>query len=130
MNTTWEFSGREYYFDVSEYECMKKMGKALSALRGAAEESEKKSRADKEKNAPGDSPEAVKAQCVMIRAFFSDIFGDEAAENICGAALSGSRHGAAYMDFIAFVDLQVKEVNSMRDKIKKKYASRAESLAV
>ena len=39
MNTTWEFSGREYYFDVSEYECMKKMGKALSALGSAAEES-------------------------------------------------------------------------------------------
>ena len=124
MNTTWEFSGREYYFDVSEYECMKKMGKSLSALGSAAEESIKKSRADK------DSPEALKDQCVMIRAFFSDIFGAEAAENICGAPLSGSRHGTAYMDFIAFVDLQVKEVNSMRDKIKKKYASRAESLAV
>ena len=46
MNTTWEFSGREYYFDVSEYECIKKMGKALSALGSAAEESIKKTLQD------------------------------------------------------------------------------------
>lgn len=119
MNHFWCFGGREYPFDISESDCMKKVGDALTTLKKLADELENKAACAN--LAPH---ETIDEQCGMIGTFFDMIFGGGEGKKICGERHSLDRYSEAYMEFIVFLNSQVEEFSAMRESIEKRYAER------
>lgn len=118
MDQMWTFLGQEYPFDISDAECLDKMGKVFSV----ADELD----SDDEGLSPSEKAEKL---CKTVRSFFAVLFGEEGSQNICGLNQSAARCTEAYLDFIAFLNRQVDEFSRIRELIEQKYSMRASSLA-
>ncbi len=118
MNHIWVYGGRELPFDVSESECMERISDALATLRN---------RIDALGRENASASANIREQCEIIRSFFDTVFGGGYGEEVCGHEMSAEAHLMAYMEFIAFVDAQVKAFRSRMEAVEEKYLSRANS---
>lgn len=109
----WSYNGGEYPFDISESESMKRMEVGLSALRKRNEE------------IGVGGGEALREQCMMIREFFDTVLGEGMGSAVCGEAYSSSAHTMAYMEFILFVNAQVRAFREAVSAVEERYRARA-----
>jgi len=119
MEHIWKTGGREYFFDVSESESMRKLNGALASLCGecgGAESGE----------GVGDT---IENHCAMIGRFFDSIFGEGAGDAICGQRRSAEQYTMRYVDFIVFVNRQVEAFSAMCRDIEEKYLGTLENIA-
>jgi len=128
MNHFWIYEGREYAFDISESECMARVNSALTELRAALHRKEL-SVDNTDDVSVADTSAAIAGYCKIVRRFFDTVFGEGEGTVICGEKLSAEDHTAAYMEFILFMDAQVKAFARLPDIIGEKYASRVDNLA-
>lgn len=119
----WSHGGIEYYFDISDSGCMKRMNDALEVLRenyAEAEGSEKQTH------------EEIDRVCGMISKFFGTVFGEDRIKSICGEKNSLEAYMGAYVDFIMFVNEQLEALAKFREDVEKrvteKFASRIADL--
>lgn len=119
MDHNWNYDGRLYTFDISDAECLERMGRVFSSVREGLD-------GDEDKLTPAEK--AVRT-CDTVRGFFTALFGEEASLAICGDRQSAVRCTEAYFDFIAFLNAQINEFSHIREAIETKYAARAASLA-
>lgn len=114
MERNWKYCGREYPFDISDSDCVRRMNNALAALREDYAEIEEKS----------DTVQAIDNQCEMIGEFFGTVFGDAQAKAICGERNSLEAYTTAYVEFIMFVNDQLEELAKFREAIEKRITER------
>lgn len=121
MKTTWFYNERTYPFDISEVTCMERVTRALEALRTVTA------------GQPGkEAPPyvALAEHCESIMAFFTTVFGKDAAAEICGGLKSGEKYTAAFFSFIFFVREQAAEIQHMIDAAGEKYRVTAQAMGV
>ena len=118
MDQNWSYGGEEYPFDISDAECLERIGKIFAILKN-------------DDNTDGGLTPAEKAieVCESIRSFFSALFGDEKSLEICGQKQSAARCTEAYLDFIEFLKVQIDEFSRLRQAVEERYSKRAASLA-
>lgn len=116
MEHNWNVSGRDYYFDVSDSECMKKLNRALTILCGECGDGE----------AITEVGGTIEHHCSMIGDFFDNIFGIGAGVEICGQRHSAEQYTLRYVDFIVFVNQQVEAFSKLCRSIEEKYLSKLE----
>lgn len=119
MEHIWNVSGREYYFDVSDSECMKKLNHALTVLCGECGEGE----------AITEVGGTIEHHCRMIGDFFDNVFSEGAGTEICGQRHSAEQYTLRYVDFIVFVNRQVEAFSKLCRSIEDKYLGTLESIS-
>ncbi len=119
MEHIWKTSGREYYFDVSESESMRKLNTALAELCGECDGA-------KTSGGVGDT---IENHCAMIGRFFDNVFGKGAGDEICGQRHSAEQYTMRYVDFIVFVNRQVEAFSALCRDIEEKYLGTLENIA-
>ncbi len=119
INTTFAYNGVEYYFDIEDIECTKKYEEAFDQL----------SVAEKLLKKDGKKSEYIMGYCEMIRGFFNNLFGKDAAVAICGEKLNSRTDTEAYDAFLAFVAEQTDAGLQAKNEIALKYANRAQRRA-
>lgn len=119
MDQFWHFSGENYPFDISDADCLERMGKVFSSIRGDT---------DEEDSSLTPSEKTVRT-CNAIREFFSVLFGEKASLDICGERQSAARCSEAYLDFIAFLNEQINDFSKIREAVEARYSARASALA-
>lgn len=118
MDQNWNFYGNDYSFDISDADCLEKIGTVFTLARNFDE--------DEETLTP--SEKSVKL-CTAVRSFFSSLFGDEKSLVICGEKQSAARCAEAYLDFLAFLNKQIDEFSRIREAVEEKYSHRTALLA-
>ena len=118
MDQMWNYGGMNFPFDISNPDCLEKMGKVFSIKDGLDEDGGTLS--------PSEKAERL---CSTVRAFFSVLFGDDKSSLICGSEKSAARCAEAYLDFIAFLGRQIDNFARIREAVEEKYALRVSSLA-
>lgn len=119
MEHNWNVSGREYYFDVSDSECMKKLNGALTVLCGECES----------ESAAAEVGDTIERHCAMIGRFFDGVFRDGAGAEICGERHSAEQYTMRYVDFIVFVNRQVEAFSRLCKSVEDKYLGTLESIS-
>lgn len=119
MDHNWNYDGRLYSFDISDAECLERIGRIFSSVREGLDENE-------DKLSPAENATRT---CDTVREFFTALFGEDSSRAICGDRQSAVRCIEAYFDFIAFLNAQINEFSHIREAIETKYAARAASLA-
>jgi hypothetical protein len=115
MNKNWNYNETDYWFDVSEEGCMSRLTDALTGM-------EQKHDADL-------SPAAkIAAQCTDIYRFFVTLFGEEAAEKICGVRKSAESHTRAFVSFVTFVEAQMQALVDIRTAAEQRFKEQALSI--
>lgn len=124
MESCWKYGGREYSFDISESRCFRSLSEALTVVKGLYE-------GDECHTVSGDV--LIDRQCGIINRFFTALFGVEQAKLICGERQSLEAHTRAYVDFILFVNAQLRGLSEFREKVELRIAEqmgeRIENLA-
>ncbi len=118
MDHNWNYDGERYSFDISDAECLERIGRVFSSVRDGLGDENTLSPAEK-----------ATRTCDAVREFFTALFGVEASRTICGDRQSAVRCAEAYFDFIAFLNEQITEFSHIREAIEAKYAARAAALA-
>lgn len=118
MKHIWTYNGTSYPFDISDSGNVDRMHQGLNALRGDL----------RQLGIPGegDTGDALKEQCLIIRRFFDTVLGDGHGETICGTAFSADKHTTAYVAFIGFVNEQVTAFREKIAEVEAIYRERAE----
>ncbi len=107
MRHIWSFGGQDYRFDISEARCAERLERALEALR----EEICDGCADKY-TAP-----SLERHCRMIEAFFDTVLGEGCGKTVCGGGESAEAHSEAYVDFILFVNSEVRRLSELTAQI-------------
>jgi len=108
MDHIWHWGGGEYYFDISEKDCLLRITTALEKMKSASDE------LDDSKTGAAD---VAALHCGMIAVFFRTVLGD-AAHEICTD--SAEDCSAAYVDFILFVRDEVEALAKIRGALEEK----------
>lgn len=120
MKNTWMYHDKQYWFDVSEVGCMERITRALELLRAQTDKDTKK--------VPPYT--ALAAHCEIIQAFFTTVFGETAAAEICGNLQSGEKYTTAFLSFILFVREQAAEIERMIASAEERYLQKAGAMGV
>lgn len=118
MEHIWNTGGREYYFDISESETMKRLNDALAEICETCAQP-----------AGSELGDTIVHHCGMIGTFFDRMFGDGAGREICGEKLSAEQYTMRYVDFIVFVNRQVEAFSQMCREIEDRYLGTLEEIA-
>lgn len=118
MEHIWKTGGREYYFDVSESESMRRLNDALASLCDACGG-----------ETAGGVGDTIENHCAMIGRFFDNVFGEGEGDAICGQRRSAEQYTMRYVDFIVFVNRQVEAFSALCRDIEEKYLGTLENIA-
>lgn len=118
MEHYWKWDGGEYPFDISDADCLERIGKIFASVR--------KELSDEDALTPA---ERSAKTCNTVRDMFTALFGADESLAICGKPQSAARCSEAYLDFIAFLNEQVDEFSRIREAVEARYSARAAALA-
>lgn len=104
------FNGKEFRFEVEDYDDLTRFHKALEAL-GSEETELMKSR-----NKGGFSPEFIRDYCRMVFRFFDAVLGEETADAMFDGKMNMGTCEEAYVAFVEFVSLSAQEAAQARMK--------------
>ena len=111
MDHIWRFGGGEYYFDITERDCIERITRALEDL---------KSNSDSFDESAMSASEGAARHCEIIGAFFETVFGESASREICPVGFGAEACSAAYVDFILFVRDEVESLSRIRSSLEEK----------
>ena len=117
MNKNWSYRGKNYTFDISNPDCLGRIGSVFPIKDGLDGE---------EELTPSEKAERI---CAAVRTFFTALFDDDGADEICGDGHSAADCTEAYLDFIAFLNVQLDEFARIREAVEQRYTEKAASLA-
>ena len=102
-----EFNGKEFRFEVEDYNDLSNYAKALEEL-GQTE----KTLMEQQKG--GSDPEFIKGFCQMIFRFFDTVLGEGSAEEMFGGKLNLGVCEEVYVQFLEYVNAQAQEAAKAR----------------
>ena len=111
MDHIWHFGGGEYYFDITERDCIERITRALEDLKSTSDSF------DESENTASDG---AARHCEIIGAFFETVFGESASRAICPVGSGAEACSAAYVDFILFVRDEVESLARIRSSLEEK----------
>lgn len=108
------FNGREFRFEVEDYDDLSRFYKALETL--GNEEAELVKSVASKKSGGGFSPEFIRDYCRMVSRFFDAVLGEGTAETMFGGRMNMGACEEAYIAFVEFVGVSVREAAQARIK--------------
>ena len=120
MEKIWKWNGKEYYFDITEPGCMRRLMDALTGLRNNLAQFRREQETD----------DMLSCHCGILQAFLDDVFGEGAGEEMCGKQLSAEVYSRAYMEFLEFVNRQTEALEKVQKDAEAKYHARAQQMGL
>lgn len=115
MDKVWKWNGKEYYFDITEPGCMRRLMDALTGLRENLAQFRREQ----------DTDDMLSCHCGILQEFFDDVFGEGAGEDLCGVQLSAEVYSRAYLEFLDFAGEQMDALEKLQKEAEAKYHARA-----
>ena len=115
LEKIWKWNTKEYYFDITEPGCMRRLMDALTGLRNNLAQFRREQETD----------DMLSCHCGILQEFFDDVFGEGAGEDLCGKQLSAEVYSRAYLEFLDFAGCQMDALEKLQKEAEAKYQARA-----
>lgn len=122
-NTTWEYNGSVFEFDLADLDCAENYETALANLQ----------KREKSRTKDGSMSDRIREYDAMFRSLFDDLFGKGAGDAVLGESKNTNNCDAAFDNFLEFVIKQQeandRAVSSLISKYEKYQPNRAQRRA-